>query len=79
MADLQGFWNLGDARKELIRAEYALSAKSKMISENKFKDFDVVKVENDYLTKSWYAQAPYFVQLVMSERFPGLIAAPPAK
>ncbi|QHE97947.1 hypothetical protein LCG56_05685 [Pseudomonas cannabina pv. alisalensis] len=79
VAGLHDFWNLADGRKDLIRAEYALSAKAKMISADKFKDFKVVNVENSYLTNPLYAGVPYFVQLIMSERFPGLVAAPPPK
>jgi hypothetical protein len=52
---------------------------AKMISADKFKDFQVVKVEDSYLTNPQYANVPYYVQLIMSERFPGLVAAPPPK
>lgn len=74
--ELDEFWNLGDGQKVLIRAEYELSDRATKIQESAFRDFDVVRVKSDYMKREDYSTVPYFVQLVMSERFPGLVAVP---
>lgn len=76
MRELDEFWNLGDGQKVLIRAEYKLPDKATKIREDAFSDFDVVRVKSDYMKREDYAKVPPFVQLIMSESFPGLVAAP---
>lgn len=73
---LAQFWNLNNGQKELIRAEYDLSAKATKIREDAFTDFKVVAVDSTYLQKAQFGEAPYYVKLIMSERFPGLVAVP---
>ncbi|MDC6379929.1 hypothetical protein BW687_007035 [Pseudomonas graminis] len=76
VTNLQQFWNLGNGQKDLIRAVYDLSNKAKMIREDKFIDFKVVAVDDTFLSNQQFSEVPEFVQLLMSERFPGLVKPP---
>jgi hypothetical protein len=76
VTSLEQFWNLGGAQKNLIRAEYDLSAKATKIREDKFLNFRIVDVDATFLLDENFAEVPSFVRLIMSERFPGLIDPP---
>lgn len=71
---LDDFWNLGDAQKILVRAEYKLSERATKIRENAFKDFDVVPVESSYMSEAADASVPEPVRRYMVKSFPKLIA-----
>ncbi|MBA2923019.1 hypothetical protein G9Q84_08955 [Pseudomonas sp. P7] len=76
VTSLQQFWNIGAGQKDLIRAEYDLSERATKIKEDKFLDFKVVTVDSTFLSNQDFSEAPRFVHVVMSERFPNMVAPP---
>lgn len=76
VTSLQQFWNIGAGQKDLIRAEYDLSEKATKIKEDTFLDFKVVAVDSTFLSNQDFSEAPRFVHVVMSERFPKMVAPP---